>query len=60
MKIIKENKDYKVETYTVSCEKCGCVLEYTEKDVSPVFDKLGYIISSYIKCPKCGKIISVV
>lgn len=57
MKIIKENKDYKKQTFEIICGKCGSELEYTLSDCSPIFNNTGEQIGGYIQCPRCGKII---
>lgn len=55
MKIIKEgNAEYLSKT---SCGVCGCIFEYSEKDMITEISKKDYTqcMQKYVYCPCCGK-----
>lgn len=58
MKVIKPGKEvynYTIEEIkSIKCEKCGCVFEYTNKElmlIGSMFTRIEHVID----CPNCGK-----
>ena len=61
MRIIKENKDYKIPAWITTCRDCESEFEFTLKDThiikygGSVADRKEY----WIQCPVCGRWIHV-
>lgn len=55
LKIIKNTKKVAKDRKIDECPICGCLFSYDKEDVES--DSEG--ITKMIKCPKCGRIITV-
>lgn len=55
LKIIKNTKRVAKDREIDECPLCGCLFSYTQEDVQK--DNEGMV--EMIKCPKCGRIITV-
>lgn len=56
MRIIKEGKKPAKEI-EITCDRCGCVFTYNEKDISStrLYNESHY----WVTCPTCGSMIVV-
>lgn len=57
MRIIKPGRELKKEIEQ-TCERCGCVFAYGEKDIVKIQDGFGVMFRGVI-CPCCDKTIIV-
>ena len=57
-----------VPTHILTCEKCSCKFEFTDKDVvvenwSDAHGRLGgthnWSVTQYVTCPNCGEQITI-
>jgi len=47
----------------MECPNCGCVFLYQRCDIKDAYERINAYesekIGSYVKCPECGKVISI-
>lgn len=51
MRIIKENKDYKIPSWITTCYVCKSEFEFTLKDTKISFESMEH----WVQCPVCGR-----
>lgn len=55
MRIIKENKEYKIPAWITTCRDCESEFEFTLKDTQIHFTTETNDKEYWIQCPVCGR-----